>query len=108
MNLSEEEKKGWLSKQESWNKPVQAVRPMQKAPKPSATVKPFIKSEGISEMTNVVKAEATEAEASSEEQRKLLVLSPPEEREVDKIAEVIQRFSTEQAWQNAPGSMKRS
>ena len=80
MNLSEEEKKGWLSKQESWNKPVQAVRPMQKAPKPSATVKPFIKSEGISDMTNVVKAEATEAEASSEEQRKLLVLSPSEDR----------------------------
>merc|ERR1719234_1753568 len=63
MNLSEDEKKGWSnSKQESWNKPVQAVRPMQKAPKPSATVKPFIKSEGISDMANMVKAEATELE----------------------------------------------
>ena len=82
MNLSEEEKKGWSnSKQESWNKPVQAVRPMQKAPKPSATVKPFIKSEGISDMANMVKAEtATEAEVSLEEQRKLSALASLEER----------------------------
>ena len=80
MNLSEEEKKGWQSKQESWNKPVQAVRPMQKAPKPSATVKPFIKSEGISDMTNVVKAEVTESEVSVEEQRKLSALTSLEGR----------------------------
>jgi len=48
MNLTEEEKK-------AWSKPVQAVRPMQKAPKPSATVKPFVKSEGITEMEEQAK-----------------------------------------------------
>ena len=69
MNLSDDEKKGW--KQESWNKPVQAVKPMQKAPKPSATVKPFIKSEGMtsSEVNNIAKEEVTGAEVSPEEIR---------------------------------------
>ena len=58
MNLSEDERK-------AWSKPVQAVRPMPKAPKPSATVKPFVKSEGISEMEGKVK-EDTELVMNSE------------------------------------------
>ena len=81
LNLGEEEKKSWSNmKQESWNKPVQAVKPMQKAPKPSATVKPFIKSEGISDMTNMVKVETNEAEVSSEGQRKAPTLASLGER----------------------------
>ena len=68
INLSPEEKQwsrssngvggaGCVEQEKHWSKPVQAVRPMQKAPKPSATVKPFVKEEGISGLEEKEKQE---------------------------------------------------
>ena len=54
MNFSEEEKKSWTGKV----RPSCAVKPMIKAPKPSATVKPFLKSEGLVEDESLEKGEA--------------------------------------------------
>jgi len=54
LNFSEEEKKAWTGKV----RPSCAVKPMIKAPKPSATVKPFLKSEGLGEDESLEKGEA--------------------------------------------------